>query len=190
MGKTRFPAFRLFPIKRHVAVKSIRRQLFSNIMKKFLVICTGNSCRSVMTEALINHYGQDRLQAFSAGSHPIGKINAGALATLKRNGLPTDGYRSQSWDEFEAHQIDIAITVCDNAAGETCPVYLNSAIRAHWGVSDPGHVKGSESEIIQAFDETFDLLTFRVKRMLELPIETMKADHLENELNSIAQLKK
>lgn len=157
-------------------------------MLNVFVICTGNSCRSVMGEALFNHLGQGRIQAFSAGSHPIGRINQGALATLKRHGLPTEGYQSQSWDDFEHQPMDIVITVCDNAAGETCPVYLSKAVRAHWGVSDPGHVEGSEEEKIAAFEETFRILTLRVNKMLALPLETMSPDALGAELNAIGQL--
>lgn len=157
-------------------------------MLNVFVICTGNSCRSVMGEALFNHLGQGRIQAFSAGSHPIGRINQGALATLKRHGLPAEGYQSQSWDDFEHQPMDIVITVCDNAAGETCPVYLSKAVRAHWGVSDPGHVEGSEEEKIAAFEETFRILTLRVNKMLALPLETMSPDALTAELNTIGQL--
>ena len=157
-------------------------------MLNVFVICTGNSCRSVMGEALFNHLGQGRIQAFSAGSHPIGRINTGALATLKRHGLPTEGYKSQSWDEFEDQPMDIVITVCDNAHGETCPVYLTKAVRAHWGVSDPGHVEGTEAEKIAAFEQTFSTLELRVKKMLELPLETMPPEALTAELNAIGKI--
>ena len=157
-------------------------------MLNVFVICTGNSCRSVMGEALFNHLGQGRIKAFSAGSHPIGRINEGALATLKRCGLPTEGYKSQSWEEFEEQPMDIVITVCDNAAGETCPVYLTGAVRAHWGVSDPGHVKGTDEEIIAAFDKTYQTLELRIKKMLALPLEKMASDELSAELNEIGKL--
>lgn len=157
-------------------------------MINVFVICTGNSCRSVMGEALFNHLGQGRIQAFSAGSHPIGRINQGALATLKRHGLPTEGYQSQSWDDFEHQPMDIVITVCDNAAGETCPLYLTKAVRAHWGVSDPGHVEGSEEEKIAAFEQTFRILTLRINKMLALPLETMSPEALTAELNAIGKI--
>jgi arsenate reductase len=157
-------------------------------MLNILIVCTGNSCRSVMGEALFNHLGQNRIQAFSAGSHPIGRINAGALATLKRHGLPTEGYKSQSWDEFEGQPMDIVITVCDNAAGEACPVYLTKAVRAHWGVTDPGHVEGTEAEKIAAFEQTFKTLELRVNKMLELPLETMPQEELSAKLNAIGKL--
>lgn len=157
-------------------------------MLTVFVICTGNSCRSVMGEAIFNHLGQGRIQAFSAGSHPIGRINEGALATLKRHGLPTEGYRSQSWEDFADQAMDIVITVCDNAHGETCPAYLTQAIRAHWGVSDPGHVEGTEEEKIAAFEQTFATLRLRVEKMLALPLETMSAEELTVKLNEIGQL--
>ena len=157
-------------------------------MLNVFVICTGNSCRSVMGEALVNHLGQGRLKAFSAGSNPIGRINTGALATLQRHNLPTKGYQSQSWEDFEDTSMDIVITVCDNAAGETCPVYLTKAVRAHWGVSDPGHVEGTDEEKIAAFEQTFATLKLRVAKMLELPLETMPAEELTTELNMIGKL--
>jgi len=157
-------------------------------MLNVFVICTGNSCRSVMGEALFNHLGQGRMLAFSAGSHPIGRINEGALATLKRHGLPSDGYKSQSWEDFEDTVMDIVITVCDNAAGEACPVYLSKAVRAHWGVSDPGHVEGTEDEKIAAFEKTFEILTLRVQKMLLLALETMSPEELTSKLNAIGKL--
>jgi arsenate reductase len=157
-------------------------------MLNIFVICTGNSCLSVMGEALFNHLGQGRIKAFSAGSHPIGRINIEALATLKRHGLPTEGYKSQSWEDFEGQTMDVVITVCDNAAGETCPVYLSKAVRAHWGVSDPGHVEGTEDEKIAAFEKTFEILQLRIQKMLELPLETMLPEQLTSDLNAIGKL--
>ena len=157
-------------------------------MLNIFVICTGNSCRSVIGEALLNHLGNGRIKAYSAGSHPIGRINTGALATLNRHNLPPEGYQSQSWKDFEDIPMDIVITVCVNAADETCPVYLSKAIRTHWGVSDPGHVEGSEEEKITAFEETFDLLQLRVQKMLALPLETMLPEELTEKLNTIGKL--
>ena len=156
-------------------------------MLNILILCTGNSCRSVLGEALINHLGAGRFRGYSAGSRPTGKVNENALATLKRNGLPTEGYRSQSWDEFADTPIDIAITVCDSAAGETCPVYLNSVIRAHWGLPDPAHVAGTEEEIAKAFQTTFDALSVRINNMLALPIESMESDEIAQALNKIGR---
>lgn len=154
-------------------------------MLNILILCTGNSCRSVLGEALINHKGNGRVRAFSAGSHPTGKVNPNALATLARNGLATTGFSSQSWDEFDNADIDIAITVCDQAAGETCPVYLNSIVRAHWGLPDPAHVTGTEDEINRAFQATYDALQERVNHMLALPLETLSQTALTEQLNRI-----
>jgi arsenate reductase len=154
-------------------------------MLKVLVLCTGNSCRSILGEALINQLGGDRFQAFSAGSHPAGKVNAHALATLSRHGIPTDGFSSQSWGEFDEQSINIAITVCDNVAGEVCPVYLNDVIRAHWGLSDPAHVTGSPDVIEAAFEATYAALEKRVRQLLALPIETMSRLAVTETLNKI-----
>ncbi len=150
-----------------------------------LVLCTGNSCRSVLGEALFNHLAAGRFKAYSAGSHPIGRINANALATLARHGLPTAGYNSQSWDEFDGKGIDIAITVCDQAAGEACPVYLNSTVRAHWGLPDPAHVTGSQDIIEAAFEKTYAALEKRIHQLLALPVETMSREELAGALNKI-----
>ena len=152
-----------------------------------LVLCTGNSCRSVMGEALINALGKGRLKAYSAGSKPIGRINQGALATLARHGLPTEGYQSQSWEDFQDTPIDILISVCDSAGREPCPVYLGPAIRGHWGVADPGHVEGTPEEIIDAFEATFGTLRRRVEALLALPLETLSRDALAAELSRIGQ---
>lgn len=154
-------------------------------MLKVLILCTGNSCRSVLGEALINHLGGDRFQAFSAGSHPTGKVNPNALATLARHGISTEGFSSQSWDEFDDKGIDIAITVCDSAAGEVCPVYLNSVVRAHWGLPDPAHVTGSPEVVEAAFEATYAALEKRIHQLLALPVETMSKPELTEALNKI-----
>ncbi len=150
-----------------------------------LVLCTGNSCRSVLGEALLNHLGKGRFKAFSAGSHPVGRINENALATLARHGLPTEGYHSKSWDALEEAQIDIMISVCDSAAGEACPVYLGKAVRGHWGLPDPAHVEGSEEEVIAAFEATYAALEKRIHRLLALPVEGMSWEELAAALNEI-----
>ncbi len=150
-----------------------------------LVLCTGNSCRSVLGEALLNHLGAGRFRAFSAGSHPLGRINANALATLARHGLPTEGYRSQSWDEFEDAGIDIMISVCDSAAGEACPVYLGKAVRGHWGLPDPAHVEGNAAEVEAAFEATYAALEKRIRQLLALPVESLSREELTEALNKI-----
>ncbi|MCF8007606.1 MAG: arsenate reductase ArsC [Methylovulum sp.] len=156
-------------------------------MINILILCTGNSCRSILAEALINQKGQGRVHAYSAGSHPTGKVNAHALACLVRNGLPATGYSSQSWDAFAQMGIDIAITVCDQAAGEVCPIFLNSVVKGHWGVPDPAHVTGSEEFCANAFQQTFNALAERVDNLLALPIETLSAEQLTQEINSIGE---
>jgi len=150
-----------------------------------LVLCTGNSCRSVLGEALINHLGTGRFHAFSAGSHPVGKINENALETLARHGLPTEGYISQSWDDFADEQIDIMISVCDSAAGEACPAYLGKAVRGHWGLPDPAHVKGSAEEVEAAFEATFASLEKRIHKLLALPVASLSKSELSEALNKI-----
>ncbi|MGZ8191703.1 MAG: arsenate reductase ArsC [Methylococcaceae bacterium] len=152
-----------------------------------LVVCTGNSCRSVLGEALFNHHGAGRFRAFSAGSHPIGRINENALATLARHGLPAEGYTSQSWDEFEDSNIDIMISVCDSAAGETCPVCLGSAIRGHWGLQDPAHVTGSTEVIEAAFETAYATMEKRIQQLLALPLETLSGSELSEALNKIGE---
>jgi len=151
-------------------------------MLNVLILCTGNSCRSVLGEALINHLGACRFKAFSAGSHPTGKVNPNALATLKRHGISTGGFSSQSWDEFDGKGIDISITVCDQAAGEICPVYLNSTVRAHWGLPDPAHVTGSQEIVEAAFENTYVALENRIHQLLTLPVETMSGSELTEAL--------
>ena len=158
-----------------------------NQMLNVLILCTGNSCRSVMGEALVTALGQGRFKGHSAGSKPIGRINTGALATLERHGLPTEGYSSKSMDAFKDQPIEILISVCDSAGKEPCPVFLGPAIRAHWGVEDPGHVEGTPEEIIAAFDKTFDILKRRVQAMVDLPIESMTKEEVTAELEQIGR---
>ena len=136
-----------------------------------LVVCTGNSARSILGEALFNYLGQGRVRAFSAGSKPKGVPHPGALRLLARRGIDTSAFRSKSWDEFtapDAPVIDLAITVCGNAAGEACPVFLGSPLRAHWGLPDPADVTGTEAEVDAAFEETWRLLEMRVRAFLAL----------------------
>lgn len=156
-----------------------------------LVLCTGNSARSVLGEALLNGLGAGRVRAFSAGSRPAGAVNPAALRLLEREGIEASAFRSKSWDEFvrpEAPRIDIAITVCGNAAGEACPVFPGSPARAHWGLADPAAVEGSEAAIDAAFDETWRLLRLRVEAMLALPLETMGPAERQSALGEIGAL--
>ncbi|MCX2979851.1 arsenate reductase ArsC [Halieaceae bacterium IMCC14734] len=135
-------------------------------MLTVLVLCTGNSCRSVMAEALINHLGKGRYQAFSAGSHPAGYVHPGSLQTLTRHGIAFDEPYSKSWNDVLEQPFDIVITVCDEAANETCPVFLGDCKKLHWSTPDPAHVDGSASEIDAAFDQAFDMLQQRIKSEL------------------------
>ncbi len=150
-----------------------------------LVLCTGNSCRSVLGEGLINHMAKGRFRAFSAGSRPVGKVNQNALATLARHGLPTDGYTSKSWEALGDTRIDIMISVCDSAAGEECPAYLGSAVRGHWGLPDPAHVEGTPDEVEAAFEATYAALEMRINKLLALPVESMSRSELAAALNKI-----
>lgn len=140
-----------------------------------LVLCTGNSARSILGEALFNHFGQGRIRAYSAGSQPSGKVNPVALETLTRHGIPLPEARSKSWDEFAAPgapSIDYIITVCAGAAGETCPVWIGHPTTAHWGIPDPAHVEPLAARV-EAFEVAYQQLERRVRALLALPLETM-----------------
>ena len=136
-------------------------------MKKILVLCTGNSCRSIMAEGLINHFGKENFQALSAGSNPAGYVHPMSIKTLEKSGIFKSDYKSQSWDDFSDIDFDLVITVCDNAAGEACPVYLSSAPKVHWGVEDPAKFEGSEEEIENEFQRIFTILAKRTHAMVE-----------------------
>jgi len=154
-------------------------------MRNVLILCTGNSCRSILGEALFTHLGAGRMKAFSAGSHPTGRVNPNALATLARHALPTDGYSSKSWDDLEGTPMDMVITVCDSAAGETCPAYLGTAVRGHWGLPDPAHASGTQAEIDAAFEATYAALEKRVRALLALPLESLADDELAAALRRV-----
>jgi len=133
---------------------------------KVLVLCTGNSCRSVMAEALINDLGQGRYQAWSAGSVPAGSVHLKSIAALTRHGIDPGQPRSKSWDEFAEQSFDLVITVCDHVAGESCPRFPGNPKKLHWGTPDPAKVTGSEAEIDAAFDKAFFLLKRRVEELM------------------------
>ena len=156
-----------------------------------LVLCTGNSARSILGEALIARKGADRVRAFSAGSQPKGVPHPGALRLLEREGYDISAFRSKSWDEFaapDAPRIDIAITVCGNAAGEACPLFIGAPVRAHWGLPDPADVAGDDAAVDAAFAETYRLLNMRVRAMLTLPLETMTPAERRDALNAIGAM--
>lgn len=122
-----------------------------------------------MAEGLLNYYGHGRFVAFSAGSHPSGFVHPMSLSTLKANGVNGEGFRSKSWDEFTGKALDIVVTVCENAAGEVCPLFRGAPVKTHWGVPDPAHFKGTEHEISAEFQRVFDRLAARVQAFVALP---------------------
>ncbi len=155
-----------------------------------LILCTGNSARSILAEALINHLGKGRVRAYSAGNQPTGRVHPLALEKLRASGYPTDGLRSKSWDEFAvpgAPQMDAVITVCDNAAGEVCPLWPGQPARAHWGFADPAAATGSDEDRRRAFDGVFERIRARVQALLALPLETLDAAALQRALRGLGQ---
>ncbi len=155
-----------------------------------LFLCTGNSARSILAEAYLNSAGCGRLKAYSAGSHPGGKVNPYALELLAKNRIETAGLRSKSWDEFArpgAPRLDFVFTVCDNAAGEVCPVWPGQPVTAHWGVADPAAVEGTEDEKRKAFVRAFTELTTRINLFLNLPIDKLDRLTLKSKLDQIGR---
>jgi protein-tyrosine-phosphatase len=145
-------------------------------LKSVLFLCTGNSARSILAEAYLNHAARGRYRAYSAGSHPNGRVNPFALELLAKSRLATAGLRSKSWDEFaraEAPKIDFVFTVCDSAATETCPVWPGRPTTAHWGVPDPAAVQGSDEDKRRAFKEAFSVLARRIDLFLALSDERL-----------------
>jgi arsenate reductase len=160
---------------------------------KILFMCTHNSCRSILSEALFNAVAPEGFNACSSGSFPSGRVNPLTFAALVRAGISTDGLRSKSSSEFEQDVPDIVITVCDNAAGEACPMYFGNALRAHWGLEDPSQLskhnhKLSEAEIDQAFDHTLDAIRQRLLAFFALPFESLNAQQLHSELQRIGEI--
>lgn len=155
-----------------------------------LFICTGNSARSILAEGLLNDLGHGRFKAYSAGSYPKGHVHPLALQTLQHWNLPTDGYRSKSWDEFAqpgAPSMDFVFTVCDNAAEEVCPFWPGQPMTAHWGVFDPSAVEGPEDKQRAAFMDVAIILKRRIELMLSLPDQSLNSLSIHNDLNSIGK---
>jgi protein-tyrosine-phosphatase len=155
-----------------------------------LFLCTGNSARSILAEAFLNAEGKGRFRAFSAGSFPKGAVNPHAIALLEHLGLPTADLRSKSWDEFAvagAPQMDFVFTVCDQAAGEVCPVWPGQPVTAHWGIPDPAAVEGSEAEQMQAFREALRMLSNRIRVFTELPFGKLDRIRLKAHLDDIGR---
>lgn len=156
-----------------------------------LFLCTGNSARSVLGEAIMNALPGGKFRAYSAGSQPKGQVNPLTLHTLREMGLPTEGYRSKSWDEFatsDAPKLDFVFTVCDDAAGETCPYWPGQPMTAHWGVADPAAVEGTELEKINAFRDAANYLRRRIEVFAALPLATIDRMSLQSKLKGIGKL--
>jgi arsenate reductase len=157
-----------------------------------LVLCTGNSARSILGEVLFNALGKGRFIAYSAGSHPAGRVNPFALELLRQQGLGTDELRSKSWDEFAlpgAPEIDFVFTVCDSAAGETCPHWPGKPFTAHWGIPDPAAVEGDDKVKRTAFRKAYDQLARRIQLFMSLPIEKLDKLTLKEKLSEIGRIK-
>ena len=154
-----------------------------------LFLCTGNSCRSILGEATFNHLAPEGWTAMSAGSNPAGYVHPRSIALLEREGISTSGYHSKSWDNLPVTP-DIVITVCSNAAGETCPAFLGPVLRSHWGVEDPAHATGTDEEIDAAFTTAYKILRTRIEAFFALPLEELKSDRtrMKIELDRIGTL--
>jgi protein-tyrosine-phosphatase len=157
-----------------------------------LFLCTGNSARSIMAEAILNRAGGARFKAYSAGSYPKGEVNPHAITLLKKLDYDISGLRSKSWDEFTkpgAPEFDFIFTVCDNAAGEVCPIWPGHPMTAHWGIPDPAAVEGTETEIALAFAEAYRMLNNRITLFVSLPLEAIERTALQQKLREIGRQK-
>jgi arsenate reductase (thioredoxin) len=155
-----------------------------------LFLCTGNSARSIIAEAIMNHKGRPHFTAYSAGSHPAGSVRPEALRQLETANLPTSGLHSKGWDEFsrpDSPKMDFIFTVCDNAANEVCPVWPGQPMAAHWGIPDPAAVRGSEEQVAKAFRDAFFLLDRRITLFLSLPPATLDTLSLKKEIEKIGR---
>ncbi len=155
---------------------------------KILYICTHNRCRSILSEAITNHLAQGQLQAFSAGSQPAGEVHPLTLKYLQEKDIATQHLKSQSWDDFEAEQPDIVVTVCDSAANEACPVWFGNTLKVHWGLPDPSKLQGSEADIKQAFFDVMATIEQRVNALLALKLNEKTAAERHAALNQLINL--
>jgi arsenate reductase len=156
-----------------------------------LFLCTGNSARSIIAEAILNKLGAGKFRAYSAGSQPKGQVNPHATALLQGLGYDTSGFRSKSWSEFAqpgAPPLDFIFTVCDNAAGEACPVWPGRPMTAHWGIADPAEAEGSEAEVALAFKDAYRMLRRRIETFAALPVESLDRLSLQQRLKEIGRL--
>jgi len=164
----------------------------SSAVKNILILCTGNSARSILAEALFNHLPQcqGKFRAYSAGSFPTGRVNPFALETLANNGIPVKDFRSKSWDEFAtpgSPSMDYIITVCDQAAGEVCPIWPGKPVSAHWGISDPAGVDGSDDAKRQAFEQAFATLKRRIELFASLPFDKLAPAEIKSRMAEIGK---
>ncbi len=155
---------------------------------KILFICTHNRCRSVLSEAITNHLSDGSLQAFSAGSQPVGEVHPLTLKYLQEAGISIDGLASKSWDEFESDQPELVVTVCDSAANEACPVWFGNTIKLHWGLSDPSKIAGSEEDVADAFRSTIKIIHNRINALLALDLDALAHDQKIAKLTHIAEI--
>ena len=155
-----------------------------------LFLCTGNSARSIMAEAILNFKGRPNFTAYSAGSHPTGRVRPEAVHQLEIAHIPTEGLRSKAWDEFSfagAPKLDFIITVCDNAANEICPVWPGQPVTAHWGIPDPAAVRATPADLERAFREAFSILERRISLFLSLPLASLDSLAIKKELDNIGR---
>jgi arsenate reductase len=155
-----------------------------------LFLCTGNSARSIMAEAIMNHKGRSNFTAYSAGSHPTGRVHPAALRQIELARMPTKGLRSKSWDEFagpNAPEMHFVFTVCDRAAGEVCPLWLGHPLTAHWGVSDPAEVEGTPEKVDRAFSGAFAILDRRIVLFMSLPLTRLDELVIQSEIDRIGK---
>ncbi|HEX5357136.1 MAG TPA: arsenate reductase ArsC [Aquabacterium sp.] len=163
----------------------------SEQLMNVLFVCTGNSARSILAEGILNALGANRFTAYSAGSHPKGEVHPMALDVLQHLGMAQEGYRSKSWDEFAkptSPALSFVFTVCDNAAGEVCPIWPGQPLTAHWGVYDPAGVDGDEAKQRRAFHEVAHILKRRIELMLALPPESLHSLAIQSQLNAIGKI--
>lgn len=153
---------------------------------RVLFMCTANSCRSILSEAMFNHLAPSGFEAVSSGSFPKGQVLPRSLTTLQAAGISTDGLYSKGNDAFEDSPPDVVITVCDKAAGEACPVYFGPAVKTHWGLEDPSEVQGNEAQVEAAFKATLDIIAARCEAFFALPFASLSPDELKAEVDRIA----
>jgi len=169
----------------------VERMILQDRKYRVLVLCTGNSARSIMGEALFNELGKGKFIAYSAGSKPVGRVNPYAIELLKNQGFKTEGLRSKGWDEFTgsgAPELDFIITVCDNAAGETCPVWPGQPATAHWGIPDPATVVGDDAAKRAAFRKASEQLARRIQLFMSLPVSSLDRLTIKEKLTEIGKL--